>query len=140
MGDSSRVLSGFGEDVDPDLVFHDGEHSYSTVATDIQLTKSLSEDLPLQVFDDCYLFEYIWEYRPFMSQIWIKIEKMLPTSAVFPQLRSFSLSKTRFPGVTQAVKEEIKSNSYQSAGVIKTPDPEERGKYYPPVTMLKEGP
>lgn len=74
---------------DFDLVFHDGEHSYEKVYTDLENILSNQESIPINVFDDCH---------PFTKR------KLLGAGFKKGDLDLFS-SEVFFPGVRKAVLE-----------------------------------
>lgn len=103
-GDSLEVLANWDREP-PDLVFHDGSHTYKSVITEIQMTTSMGESLPVSVFDDCFLFNPVWEYRPFLSEYWYRVDSVPKLGGLTRRLRQFSLSKTRLHGIERAVTE-----------------------------------
>lgn len=128
-GDSTAVLQQM--DVDPDLVFHDGEHTYSTVNEDLRITKSMSSSLPIQVFDDCYLYSTEWDFRPFTSTPWMDIDGVSKLGRILRRVREFSVQKSPFPGVKMAIQDELSLGDYNLVEVVQDED-------HAPITVLKQ--
>lgn len=114
----------------PDLVFHDGEHTYQTVSTDIDIVKNMSGRYPVQVFDDCYLYDYEWKYRPFVGSKWSRLAAIPKIMYIINKSRRFSINKSRYPGVTRAVKEEVTAGEYNTTEVV-------RDENHAPITILR---
>lgn len=119
-GDSSDILRSL--DASPDLVFHDGLHIYSKVRADVDAANALSADRPIHVFDDCYLFSDRWEWRPFTSERWYDLDEAPKIGGLIRTLRSLSVSRKRFPGVTLAVRAVIDEGRSNSVEVVHDPD------------------
>lgn len=148
-GDSNEILNNM--DFCPDFVFHDASHEYKKVTNDISAVKSLSDYNPMQIFDDCYLYDTEWEYRPFTSAEWFRFDelnkKKLPNftpinknimayifnifTSIPKKSRQYSISKTLFPGETLSVKREIENKNYDMVEII-------RDSNHAPITILRD--
>jgi hypothetical protein len=127
-GDSNDVLRQV--ECSPELVFHDGMHTYQTVSTDINTIKHMSDQPPIQVFDDCYLFDDEWRYTPFSDDMWFQLDHIPKFREAIRKLRHFSISKSRYFGVNKAVKEELNRKEYNLAEFIMDND-------HAPITVLR---
>lgn len=120
VGDSSTVLADLA--VSPDLVFHDGRHTYNQVRSDVDIANGLSDNPPIHVFDDSYLFDAEWTYRPCASAFWHDLAEVPKLGSVIRSFRSLSVSKIPFPGVTIAVQETLDDGEWASIEVVRDPD------------------
>jgi cephalosporin hydroxylase len=127
-GTSSSILAGW-EGNSPDLVFHDGEHQYDTVSEDIRLCNTISEDRPIQVFDDAVLFDDKTVYRPFADEIGRMLSKLPKIGQISSELQRYAITRTPFPGVERAIREAIESYSWTTLEII-------RDSGHAPVTAL----
>lgn len=116
-GDSNTVMRSLN--IDPDLVFHDGLHTYQQVSTDIEMANKISEYNPIHVFDDCHLFDVKWSWRPFPAPRWAWLDSVPKFGSLVNQLRNFGVSRTKYQGVTAAVREEIDRSSTYNVEIVK---------------------
>jgi hypothetical protein len=126
-GESNDIIPSL--DCSPDLVFHDAGHTYQIVKNDVEVSNTLSDSRPIHVFDDCYLFEDEWEYRLFATDFWYPYDMIPKIGGLLQRLRRFSVSKTRFPGVTEAVREIIGEEEWATIEIIRDSD-------HAPITTL----
>jgi hypothetical protein len=115
-GDSSSTLQQWDAEA-PDLVFHDGKHTYETVSADVEAVNGIGDSQPIHVFDDCYLYAPTWELRPFARGISDRLEEIPKVGGLANVLQRFCLSWSPYPGVDQAV-EEAMDESFDSAEII----------------------
>lgn len=116
-GESNDVLKRIN--INPDLVFHDGLHTYSAVKNDIQSSNNMGEQLPIHVFDDCHVYSDRWRYRPFMSSMWRSLDSIPKFGGLIRRCRMLSIQITyAYPGVTEAVSELIESKTCKAVEVI----------------------
>lgn len=126
-GDSNDILTDLN--CDPDLVFHDGRHTYRAVRADIELTNQLAEQKPIHVFDDCYLYRNKWNYRPFTGELWYGLDKVPKIGGFVRTLRSLSISRSPFPGLTMAARWATEESSGDNVEIVRDPE-------HAPITAL----
>jgi hypothetical protein len=119
-GNSSDILSEIN--VSPDLVFHDGRHTYDTVKTDMKLVRQLSNDKLIQVHDDCHLFNVTRElsiYNP-KNQSKVANLPLIRRTRLARYIRNYGYSfiERPFPGVIVAVEEYLNQNDIHRTEII----------------------
>lgn len=116
-GDSNKVLQKL--DISPDLVFHDGRHTYNAVKNDIQTANNMSDKSLIQVFDDCYLYTYDWSYRPLSSGFFHRFDDVPKLGGALKRIRTLKLVKEPdYPGITEAVNEFINLSEWKKIEII----------------------
>jgi predicted O-methyltransferase YrrM len=111
MGDSNTVLRSFS-DVNPDLVFHDGRHTYTQVKTDYEMCNELASTNPVHVFHDCYLHEKISQRRLLDVRAFENYFETSKIGGLIRRLRQFTISKEHHPGVAEFYREAIEEYRY----------------------------
>lgn len=120
-GNSSEILAGWDAGP-PDLVFHDGEHTYDRVITDVRLSKEMADRAPISVFDDCYLFHPTWEYHPFTSKLSFEVDRVPKIGGITRRLRQLSMKKTQYYGIQKAVADAYESGRWARLELVDDED------------------
>lgn len=130
-GRSSEILADIN--VTPDLVFHDGKHTYDVVKKDMELSKSLADQRLLQIHDDCYLYELSNEltlHNPINGSTIADLPLLRRLDIVQDLKRyQYSITKKKFPGVRVAVEEYIQENECDRVEII-------HGEEHLPITTI----
>lgn len=114
-GDSTQILNQM--DLKPDLVFHDGEHTYETVKRDMQLATELGNGNLIQAHDDCFLYEderVLDLFNPRGGTIFAKLPKLW-----YLKRYRYSIHRKKYPGIAAAVSELIDERDYKKVEVIR---------------------
>lgn len=119
-GDSNEVIPTI--EAAPDLVFHDGRHTSRAVKRDVEAANALSDERPIHVFDDCYLYDNRWTYRPCSGELWDGLAEVPKLGGLVRALRSVTVSHTPVPGVTMAVRDVIDDDDPTEVEVVRDRD------------------
>jgi hypothetical protein len=105
-GDSKSVLDNISGQ--PNLVFYDGHHEYSSVSAEINKIKSKSGNETIHIFDDCHIKTpnyFLKLYPNGLSDIFSKFPIIRRYLSGNTRLYQIWIAYVKYPGVIEAVKQ-----------------------------------